>query len=107
MVRVHRVGVVCRDHHAAGDGHAVFLVCFAKCGADALEHVRQERGGRALLRFAADLFVVKDAADRHAVAVSRGKEALHAAKGALQIVQLRRGKQLVLRAKDAPARAYI
>ena len=99
MVGVHGMGVVGGDEEAACHGGAVLLLRSAAGVVDAVQHVIEEGRGRALLGAAADLLVVKDAADRNAVGVLCREEALHAAERAFQIVELRRGEVFVLRAE--------
>ena len=89
MVGVHGMGVVGGDEEAACHGGAVLLLRSAAGVVDAVQHVIEEGRGRALLGAAADLLVVKDAADRNTVGVLCREEALHAAERAFQIVELR------------------
>ena len=79
--------IVCRKHQAVGQRHQIILLVSAQASVDALQHILQEGRACALLRAAADLFIVEHAEERHACACLRSQEALQSGKDALQIVQ--------------------
>ena len=107
MVRVHGVGVVGGHHEAVGQQRAVLHVAAAERGAHAAQHILKEAGIRALLRPAADLFVVEHAEHRGALAVGGVEQAAQAAVNALEVVKPCGGDELVLRAPDAAAFARV
>ena len=107
MVRVHGVGVVGGHHEAVGQQRAVLHVAAAERGAHAAQHILKEAGIRALLRPAADLFVVEHAEHCGALAVGGVEQAAQAAVNALEVVKPCGGDELVLRAPDAAAFARV
>ena len=70
------MGVVCRDEEALGEHAQISLFADPQRERDAAERVGEQAGCRALLRLAADLFVVKCAEDRHAARSFGGQESL-------------------------------
>ena len=101
------VGVVRRDEEALREQAQIPFLPKPQRERDAPQRVAQQARGRALLRLAADLLVVKRAEDRHAAGRRCRKEALQQPEHAAKVVQPRREHKFVLRTKDRPARADI
>lgn len=91
VVGVDGVRVVAGDEKAARHETAVFAAVHAERGAQPRERVIKESGCRALLRLAADLFVIEDAADGNGAALPGGEKRRQRGESALEIVQPRRG----------------
>ena len=107
MVGVLGVRVVRRDEEAAREHHLELLLVLSEAQGDAAQRVAQERRARALLGGRADLFIVENAADGDISALLRRKEALEAAAGALEIVELGRKDVLLVLAKQRPLAAAV
>ena len=97
---MHGVGVVGGDHEAPADKAMVFFGAEAEGEADALQHVPQETGVRALAAAASDLFVVEDAVDGNAVLGLRLQKAQEGTVAALEIVQPGGREKFFLRAPE-------
>jgi len=82
-------------------------IVWAEAQGDAAQRVAQERRTRTLLSGRADLFIVENAADSDISALLRRKEALKAAAGALEIVELGRKDVLLVLAKQRPLAAAV
>ena len=107
MVGVLGVRVVRRDEEAAREHHLELLLVLSEAQGDAAQRVAQERRARTLLGGRADLFIVENAADGDISALLRRKEALEAAAGALEIVELGRKDVLLVLAKQRPLAAAV
>ena len=107
VVRVDGVGVVRRDEEALREQAQIPFLPEPQRERDAPQRVAQQARGRALLRLAADLLIVKRAEDRHAAGRRCRKEALQQPEHAAKVIQPRREHKFVLRTKDRPARADI
>lgn len=76
VVGVDGVRVVAGDEKAARHETAVFAAVHAERGAQPRERVIKESGCRALLRLAANLFVIEDAADGNGAALPAARNAV-------------------------------
>ena len=91
-----RMGIVCRHQEGlCQHGQQLFLAA-AQPQHDAPQGIPQEGRCCTLLGFAAHFLVVKDAANRQALALFGCQKALHQAPGTLQIVQLGRQHHLAI-----------
>ena len=100
MVRVHAVRIVTADHKARGNRAQILLLRPPAAHVHAPQNVLQERRGRALLRAASDLLIVKHAVDLDAFLRLCIKKAHERSVRALQIVKSPAGNELPVRAED-------
>ena len=107
MVGVLGVRIVRRDEEAAREHHLEVLLILSKAQGDAAQRVAQEGRARALFGRRADLFVVENAADGNVLALLCIEQALKAAAGALQVVELGREDIFLVLAEQRPFTAAV
>ena len=104
---MHAVGVVRRDKETLCKHAQIPFLVQTQRKRDAPERIGKQTRRCALLRLAADLFIIECAENRHAAGGLRCQKALEQTKHAAEIVQPRGENKLVFRAEASAACAHI